>query len=334
MNKFKSGNNKPNIGIVGATGLVGRTFLQVIQERNLEYNELFLFASEKSAGAVIEYNGKKYTVQEATPNLFENLDIALFSAGGSTSLKLAPFAAENKCIVIDNSSAWRMANAVPLVVPEVNPEAINKHKYIIANPNCSTIQLVAALKPLSDKYGLKRVVCSTYQSISGAGQKGIDKLYRELEGNLDDTKPIAYSTLFHSFDEGEDFTNEEIKMINETRKIMSLPDLPIAVTCVRVPTIGGHGESVNVELNSEFEISDVMKLIANTSGLVLMDSPARDIYPTPAIVDGTDPVYVGRIRRDDSVENGLYLWVVADNVRKGAATNAVQIAELIINEKI
>ncbi len=333
MNKFKSGNNKPNIGIVGATGLVGRTFLKVIKERKLDYNELFLFASEKSAGTIIKYNEKQYIINEATSEIFKNLDIAFFSAGSDISLKLAPIAAENKCIVIDNSSAWRMKKEIPLIVPEVNPNDFNDDNYIIANPNCSTIQLVAALKPLSDKYGLKRVVCSTYQSISGAGQKGIDKLYREIEGNFLDNKKIAFSTLFHSFDVGMDFTNEEIKMINETRKILNLPDLAIAVTCVRVPTLGGHGESINVELKNDFDIKEVFDLIANTKGLVLMDNPAEDIYPTPEISNNTDEVYIGRIRRDNSVENGLYLWVVADNVRKGAATNAIQIAELIINRK-
>lgn len=330
MSKFKSGINLPNIGIVGATGLVGRTFLKVIEERRLPFNEISFYASAKSAGTKINFLNKDYIVKEATPAIFDNLDIALFSAGGSTSLKLAPFAQKKKCIVIDNSSAWRMHHDVPLVVPEVNSDELMNHDYIIANPNCSTIQLVAALKPLADKYGIKRVVCSTYQSISGAGQKGIDKLMNEIQGNSLDEKPIAFSTLFHSFDDGEVFTNEEIKMINETRKILNLPDLKIAVTCVRVPTLGGHCESVNIELQNEFEIFDVRRLFANTPGIVLMDSPDKEIYPTPSITNNTDPVYVGRIRRDDTVNNGLYLWVVADNVRKGAATNAVQIAEKLI----
>ncbi|GAB1370180.1 aspartate-semialdehyde dehydrogenase [Candidatus Kapaibacterium sp.] len=330
MSKFKSGINLPNIGIVGATGLVGRTFLKVIEERRLPFNEISFYASAKSAGTKINFLNKDYIVKEATPAIFDNLDIALFSAGGSTSLKLAPFAQKKKCIVIDNSSAWRMHHDVPLVVPEVNSDELMNHDYIIANPNCSTIQLVAALKPLADKYGIKRVVCSTYQSISGAGQKGIDKLMNEIQGNSLDEKPIAFSTLFHSFDDGEVFTNEEIKMINETRKILNLPDLKIAVTCVRVPTLGGHCESVNIELQNEFEIFDVRRLFANTPGIVLMDSPDKEIYPTPSITNNTDPVYVGRIRRDATVNNGLYLWVVADNVRKGAATNAVQIAEKLI----
>jgi aspartate-semialdehyde dehydrogenase len=334
MNKYKSGNNLPIIGIVGATGLVGRTFLNVIEERNLSYKELRLFASKNSAGKQITFRGQNLTINETTPEIFDDLDFALFSAGGSTSLKFAKIAAEKKCIVVDNSSAWRMNPEVPLVVPEVNPEALENHNYIIANPNCSTIQMVVALKPLSDKYGLKRIICSTYQSISGAGQKGIDKLENELSGKFSDEKQIAYSTLFHSFDEGETFTNEEIKMINETRKIMNLPLLPIAVTCVRVPTIGGHGESLNIELNNEFEIDEIRRIFANSNGIILMDSPERDIYPTPAIAKDTDAVYVGRIRRDSTITNGLYLWIVSDNVRKGAATNAVQIVEKILETRI
>ncbi|MBX3043075.1 MAG: aspartate-semialdehyde dehydrogenase [Candidatus Kapabacteria bacterium] len=332
MNNYKSGNSLPNIGIIGATGLVGRTFLKVIDERELPFNELSLFASARSAGMEVEFSGKTYIVKKADPSIFENLDIALFSAGGKTSKELAPFARAQKCIVIDNSSAWRMDTKVPLIVPEVNSHRISEHNYIIANPNCSTIQLVAGLKPLADNYGLKRVVCSTYQSISGAGQTGIDKLYRELEGNFDESRPIAYSTTFHTFEGEEGFTNEEIKMINETRKILEIQELPIAVTCVRVPTIGGHCESVNVELEKEFNISDIRKLLANTTGLVLMDDPSREIYATPNVVDDTDAVYISRLRRDDSVKNGLYLWIVADNIRKGAATNAVQIAEMIIGK--
>ena len=330
MNKYKSGNELPNIGIVGATGLVGRTFLKVIEERKLPFNELRLFASSRSAGEVIKFCKKDYIIEEATPDIFDNLDIALFSAGGKTSKYLAPFARDKKCLVIDNSSAWRMDSETPLIVPEVNPHVISEHNYIIANPNCSTIQLVVALKPLSDKYGLKRVICSTYQSISGAGHTGISKLYRELDGDFDESRPIAYSTTFHDFEGDDGFTNEEIKMINETRKILELPELPVAVTCVRVPTIGGHCESVNIELENDFDIKDIKKLFANTVGVVLMDDPSRAVYATPSVVSDTDPVYISRIRRDDTVKNGLYLWVVADNVRKGAATNAIQIAECVI----
>ncbi len=331
MNNYKSGNNLPNIAIVGVTGLVGRTFLQVLEERNFKFNTLRMFASRRSAGTKVNFKGNDYTVEEATPEIFKDTDIALFSAGSAISKTLAPAARESKCIVIDNSSAWRMNNEVPLVVPEVNKHALKKHNYIIANPNCSTIQLVAALKPLADKYGLNRVICSTYQSISGAGQKGIDKLYNELEGNYFDSKPIAYSLTFHDADGDEGFTNEELKMINETRKILEIQDLPVAVTCVRVPTIGGHCESVNIELSNDFNINDIRDLFANTNGMILMDDIKRDVYATPAIVNGSDYVYVSRIRRDSSTKNGLYLWVSADNVRKGAATNAVQIAEALID---
>lgn len=331
MNKFKSGRTLPNIGIIGATGLVGRTFLKVLEERKLPYANLFLFASERSAGESIKYKGKDYKIDEAKPDIFENLDIALFSAGGSASMQLAPYAQNEKCVVIDNSSAWRMHPDVPLIVPEVNPNEIYKHNYIIANPNCSTIQLVVALKPISDKFGIKRVICSTYQSISGAGQKGIDKLQKELTGNFEDSKPIAFNTLFHQFEKDSRFTNEEVKMINETRKIMNLPELPVAVTCVRLPTIGGHAESVNLELYNNFELQEIFDLLENAPGIKLIDNSEKEEYPTPFAVNNSDLVYVGRIRKDETVKNGLYLWIVADNVRKGAASNAVQIAELLIN---
>lgn len=331
MNKYKSGKKLPHIGIVGATGLVGRTFLKVIEERNLKFDKISFFASARSAGNKVDFIDKEYIIQLADKNIFDDLDIALFSAGGSVSKELAIYAQEKKCIVIDNSSAWRMDANTPLIVPEVNPNRIAEHNYIIANPNCSTIQLVVALKPLSDKYGLKRVVCSTYQSISGAGQTGLDKLNRELDGKYDESKPIAFSITFHDFEGDDGFTNEEIKMINETRKILELPELSIAVTCVRVPTVGGHCESINIELENEFELNDIRKLFENTPGVVLMDNPQNKIYATPHSVNNTDPVYISRIRRDNSVKNGLYLWIVADNIRKGAATNAVQIAEKIIN---
>jgi aspartate-semialdehyde dehydrogenase len=321
---------KYNVAVVGATGLVGRTMIKVLEERNFPVNELILLASVRSAGSKAMFNDKEITVRELTGESFKGVDIALFSAGGSISLTYAPIAASHKCIVIDNSSAWRMDPEVPLVVPEVNPEALRDHKYIIANPNCSTIQLVVPLKALQDEYGLKRVICSTYQSISGAGQKGVDKLMTEIRGEEYDNKiKYAFNTAFHPFDDNG-FTNEENKMVNETRKILGIDDLKVAVTCVRVPTLGGHSESVNIELNNPFEIHDIKKLMANTEGLILMDNPAENIYPYPLLTADKDPVYVGRIRRDDTVENGLYLWVVADNLRKGAATNAVQIAEKMV----
>lgn len=239
--------NKVNIAIVGASGLVGRTMLKVLEEQKFPIDRIGMFASSRTAGSEIEFLGQSHKIELLESDVFHGFDIALFSAGGSVSKEFAPIAAEAGCIVIDNSSAWRMVTDVPLVVPEVNPEHIKKHKGIIANPNCSTIQLVVALKPLQDEYGLKRVVCSTYQSISGAGNKGVEKLMKELGGEIGDEKPIAYSILFHPFEE-DGFTVEENKMINETRKILSNEELPLAITCVRVPTLGGHCESVNIEL--------------------------------------------------------------------------------------
>ncbi len=323
--------SKVNVAIVGAGGLVGRTMLKVLEEQKFPVDKLGLFASERSAGTEMEFKGTRHKIDLLKSEVFENYDIALFSAGGAIAKEYAPIAAEAGCIVIDNSSCWRMAPDVPLIVPEVNPEHLQGHNGIIANPNCSTIQLVVALKPLQEKYGLKRVVCSTYQSISGAGNKGVAKLMNELTGEGTDDKPIAYSVLFHPF-EDDGFTVEENKMLRETRKILGEDNLPLAFTCVRVPTLGGHCESINVELQNDFEIDDIRFLFANSNGIVLMDDIKRDLYPTPAITSDSDLVYVGRIRRDRSVGNGLYLWVVADNLRKGAATNAVQIAWLLLNK--
>ena len=321
--------DKKNIAIVGATGLVGRTMLKVLEERNFPINNLKLYASARSAGKKLNFAGKEYIVEETNENSFQDIDIALFSAGKEASKKYAPIAASNGCVVIDNSSAWRMDTAVPLVVPEVNKEVLKDYKGIIANPNCSTIQLMLVLKPLQDNYGLKRVVASTYQSISGAGQSGIDKLMSEIKNKAEiKSESIAYNTNFHTISDENGFTEEEIKMINETRKILDLPDLPIAVTCVRLPILGGHGESVNVELNKEYNINDIRELLARSENLILMDKPLENIYPTPAVSKDKDEVFVGRLRIDNSVKNGLYFWVVADNIRKGAATNAVQIAEL------
>ena len=321
---------KYNVAVVGASGLVGRTMLKVLEEREFPVDNLKLLASKRSAGKFINFKDRDYLIEELNENSFNGIDIALFSAGGDTSKIYAPFAAREKCFVIDNSSAWRMDADVPLVVPEVNPNALNNHSYIIANPNCSTIQLVVALKPIHLKYGIKRLICSTYQTVSGAGQKGVDKLMTEINGNIyDNNVKYAFNTAFHPFAENG-FTIEENKMKAEILKIMEDDSIRIAVTCVRVPTLGGHAESVNLELEHPFEIHDIKLLLANTEGIVLMDNPGENIYPTPEIVNDKDPVYVGRIRKDDSVENGLYLWVVADNLRKGAATNAVQIAEKLI----
>lgn len=325
---------KYKLAIVGATGMVGRTFIKVLEERNLPISEIFFFASSKSAGSKITFQGKEYTVEELTENSFDRgIDIALFSAGASISQKYAPIAAEKGCIVVDNSSAWRMDPSVPLVVPEVNPEDIKWNKGIIANPNCSTIQAVVALKPLYDKYGIKRIVYSTYQAVSGAGMQG----YKDLEDGLKGEAPkkfpypIANNLLPHIdvFTENG-YTKEEMKMINETRKILGDQSLRITATTVRVPVFNSHSESINVELEKPFDLEDLKNTLREAPGIIVQDDPGKNLYPMPITASGKDEVFVGRIRRDESVENGVNLWVVADNIRKGAATNAVQIAQKLI----
>jgi aspartate-semialdehyde dehydrogenase len=324
-----------NVAICGATGLVGRTMLKVLQERNFPIKSLTLLASARSVGKTISYKGEEIAVKEMTEDSFAGIDIALFSAGGKASKHFAPIAAKSGCIVIDNSSAWRMDSETPLVVPEVNAHALKNHKGIIANPNCSTIQLMVALKPIDEQYGLKRVVCSTYQSITGAGQSGIDKLESELkDDNINkESGRIAFNTMFHAFAEN-DFTEEENKMINESRKILEIPDLKFAVTCVRLPILGGHAETVVVETQKAFEIKEIKKILANTKGLELKDQPSQAVYASVNDANDNDHVFVSRIRRDESAENSFYMWVVADNVRKGAATNAVQIAEKLIEMEL
>jgi len=327
MKKFK-------IAVVGATGMVGRTFLAVLEERNLPISEIFFFASSKSAGKTITFKGKDYIVEELTENSFDRgIDIALFSAGAGTSLKFAPIAAEKGCVVIDNSSAWRMDPKVPLVVPEVNPEDIKWNNGIIANPNCSTIQAVVALKPLQMKYGLKRVIYSTYQSVSGAGMGGFMDLENGIKGEAP-TKfiyPIAGNCIPHIdvFMENG-YTKEEIKMMAETRKILNLPNLKVTATTVRVPVFYSHSESINVELEKPFDLDELKQELKSFPGIIVQDDPSNNLYPMPITAAGKDEVFVGRIRRDESVDNGVNLWVVADNIRKGAATNAVQIAQKLI----
>ena len=322
-----------NLAVVGASGMVGQTMLQVLSERKLPVENLYLFGAS-SAGREVEYNGKILTIEKLTPESFDRgIDIALFSAGGGVSKEYAPIAAKKGCVVIDNSSAWRMDPEVPLVVPEVNPEDIKRHKGIIANPNCSTIQAVVALNPLHKVFNIKRVIYSTYQSVSGAGMGGTIDLERTAQGEAPQrfTYPIAGNCIPHidNFDDNG-YTFEEIKMINETKKIMHAPEIQITATTVRVPVPVGHSESINVTFEKAFELADVRRILGEAPGIVVMDDPANNIYPTPREIAGTDPVYVGRIRRDFSADNSLNLWVVADNVRKGAATNAVQIAEVII----
>lgn len=327
---------KYNVAVVGATGMVGRTFLKVLEEKNLPVENYYLFSSARSAGSKIKFMGKEYVVEELTENSFDRgIDIALFSAGGSTSEKFAPIAASKGCIVIDNSSAWRMDPKVPLVVPEVNPQDIEWNNGIIANPNCSTIQAMVALAPLHRKYGIKRVVYSTYQAVSGAGLAGYQDLENGLKGEAPKKfpYPIAGNCLPHIdvfCDNG--YTKEEMKMVNETRKILGDDEIRITATTVRVPVFNSHSESINVELKKPFELDEVFELLRNSEGIVVQDDVKNNIYPMAITATGTDATYVGRIRRDESVDNGLNLWVVADNIRKGAATNAVQIAEKIMNK--
>lgn len=327
---------KVNLAVVGATGMVGRTFLKVLEERQLPIENFYVMASARSAGSTLTFNGKEYVVEELTEHSFDKpIDIALFSAGGSTSAKFAPIAAEHGCIVIDNSAQWRMDPEVPLVVPEVNPEDIEWNKGIIANPNCSTIQAMVALKPLDDKYKIKRVVYSTYQAVSGAGVAGWNDLENGLKGEAPKKfpHPIANNCLPH-IDVFMDnrYTKEEMKMIWETRKILHHDDLKVTATTVRVPVFDSHSESINVEFENPFDLNELIDVLRNAPGIVIEDDPENNVYPLALNAAGHDEVFVGRIRRDESVENGVNLWVVADNIRKGAATNAVQIAQEIISK--
>ena len=336
---------KIKLAVVGATGVVGQKMIEVLQEKSLPIDEYVFFASKRSAGKTLRFGDDVYVVKELTEDsLKDGFDYALFSAGGDTSLKYAPIAAENGCIVIDNSSAFRTDENVPLVVPEVNPEDIKWHKGIIANPNCSTIQAVCALKPLDAAFGIKRVVYSTYQAVSGAGSKGIHDLENGIKNyyeNIDKVNntydlekfpyPIFNNCLPHidKFLENG-YTKEEEKMINETRKILNKPNLAITATTVRVPVFNSHCESINIEFESEFELDKVFKILQNAPGIIVQDNPASETYAIPTNVSGNDEVFVSRIRRDFSIKNGLNLWVVADNIRKGAASNAVQILERLI----
>jgi aspartate-semialdehyde dehydrogenase len=322
------------IAVIGATGLVGTKMLQVLAERHFPVSELIPVASANSVGKEISFRGKSYTVQSLSNAVLAKPDIALFSAGGSISKEWAPKFAENGTYVIDNSSAWRMDPLVPLIVPEVNSEHLEPHHFIIANPNCSTIQMVMALKPLHDLYQLNRVVVSTYQSVTGTGQAAVTQLLDEREGR--ETSPvyphkIDFNVLPHIdvfLESG--YTKEEEKMMLETKKILGLPQLKITATTVRVPTLGGHSESINVSFHKEPNLIAVREALSNFPGVVVQDIPEENIYPMPISAHDKDAVFVGRLRLDLSIENGLNMWVVADNLRKGAATNAVQIAEKLI----
>ena len=327
------------LAIVGATGLVGKTILKILEEKNLPIYEYVLFSSKKSAGKIINFKGKDYTVRELTINSFvqEHFDFAIFSAGGYTSKLNSPIAAEHGCIVIDNSSAFRMDPSVPLVVPEVNPEDITKNNGIIANPNCSTIQAVLPLKVLDDNYKIKRIVYSTYQAVSGAGIYGIKDLENGIKGLPNEKFPHQiYNNCLPHIDDFLDngYTKEEEKMINETRKILHKPDMPITATTVRVPVFNCHSESINIELENDFTLDDVRKELKSFNGIKVIDDIKNNLYPLACNCSGFDEVFVGRIRRDNSVKYGLNLWVVADNIRKGAATNAIQILEKMIKNGV
>lgn len=336
---------KYNVAILGATGAVGTEFLKLIEERNFPYAELRLLASKRSAGKQIEFMGKTYTVQEATKDSFAGIDIALF-AGGSVSKEFAPYAVEAGAVVIDNSSAFRMDPEVPLVVPEVNPQAILKHKGIIANPNCSTIIMVMALKPLYDMAKIKRIVVSTYQAVSGAGKEGIDELTDQVKDFADGKEMVAnilpsaslakhYPIAFNLIPQIDVFmdnlyTKEEMKMVNETRKIFDDYDMRITATTVRVPVYRSHSESINVEFENDLNLDEMQKALAAFPGVQVIDNPQEQLYPMPLYTSEKDDVYVGRLRRDESNEKTFNMWVVGDQIRKGAALNTLQIAETII----
>ena len=327
------------VAVAGATGAVGNEMINILEERNFPVEKLILLASERSEGKTLSFRRKETNINVLDKDSFNGVDIALFSAGASRSLEFAPIAAKSGAVVIDNSSAFRMAPDVPLVVPEVNPHAIKRHKGIIANPNCSTIQMVVALKPLHDAARIKRIIVTTFQSTSGTGKKAMDELLEQTKAilNFQDVKcevyphQIAFNCLPHIdvfLDNG--YTKEEMKMVNETRKIMEDDSIKITATTVRVPVFRGHSESVNIETEKKLTPNEARAILSAAPGVIVYDDPSRNIYPLPVDATGKDEVYVGRIRQDESVRNGLNLWIVSDNLRKGAALNAIQIAEYLI----
>jgi len=339
-----------NVAVLGATGAVGEKILKLLEEKDFPLKELKLLSSKRSAGKKINFKNKEITVEEATSDSFEGVDIALFSAGGSISKKFAPEAVKHGAVVVDNTSAYRMDEDVPLVVPEVNKEDIKSHQGIIANPNCSTIQMVAALKPMQDTFGLNRVIVSTYQAVSGAGAQANKELEAQSRDFLDDKElhaellpvkgdkkhyPIAFNALpqIDVFQENG-YTFEEMKMINETKKIMHAPDLSVAATCVRLPFFTSHAESVYIEIEKEgVTVDDLWKALENAEGVILQDDPATQTYPTPLSAETKEEVFVGRVRKDPDHDKGFHLWVVSDNLMKGAALNTVQIAQSLIENK-
>ncbi|WP_026953139.1 aspartate-semialdehyde dehydrogenase [Algoriphagus mannitolivorans] len=327
------------LAVVGATGLVGTEILEVLDEHNFPYDELLLVASERSVGKQIEYKGKKHTIVGLADAVAAKPEIAIFSAGGSTSLEWAPKFAEVGTVVVDNSSAWRMDPSKKLVVPEINAKELTKEDKIIANPNCSTIQMVLALEPLRNRYGIKRIVVSTYQSVTGTGKAAVDQMMAERAG--ESNPPMVYP---HKIDmnvlphidvfQPNGYTKEEMKMINETKKIFSDDTIQVTSTTVRIPTMGGHSEAVNVEFKQDFDLAEVRALLEATPGVIVQDDPTNFVYPMPINAHKKDEVFVGRLRRDESQPNTLNMWIVADNLRKGAATNAVQIAEYLLENKL
>ncbi len=330
-----------NVAVVGATGLVGRKMIETLEKRNFPIKSIKLLASERSKGKTLTFKGEEIPVEVLDENSFKGVEIALFSAGGATSKKFAPIAAKDGCVVVDNSSAWRMDPEVPLVVPEVNPQDIKKHKGIIANPNCSTIQMVVVLKPIHDVAKIKRVVVSTYQAVSGAGQKAVQELLDQIkayaEGRPLEVKVFPHQILFNCIPqipqsnafEQNGYTNEEMKMVNETKKIMGDPSIQVTATTVRVPVLNSHSESVNIETEKKLTAQEVRDILSKAPGVIVMDDPANQVYPLATVASGRWETFVGRIREDISHPSAIDLWIVADNLLKGAAYNAVQIAELL-----
>lgn len=335
--------NALRVGVVGATGAVGREMLKTLEQRNFPAAQVRALASSRSAGLNVPFRDGQLTVEELTENSFQDMDLALFSAGGGTSEKFAPIAAKAGCVVVDNSSAWRMDPQVPLVVPEVNPDDLSRHKGIIANPNCSTIQMVVVLKPLHDVGRITRVVVSTYQAVSGTGQKAVRELETQVRQMFNMQEPeaqvypyqIAFNCLPHiDVFLDNDYTKEEMKMVLETKKIMGDDSIRLTATTVRVPVFYGHSESVNVETEKKITPAEARAILSQAPGVKVLDNPREKIYPMPIHAAGEDLTFVGRIREDETIANGLNLWIVADNLRKGAALNAVQIAEVLVERDL
>jgi aspartate-semialdehyde dehydrogenase len=333
------------VAVVGATGAVGSTMLGIMRERSFPADEVVAFASERSAGRTIDFGDQTLEVRALSPESIQGFDIALFSAGGTTSGEWAPRFVDAGAVVVDNSSRWRMNGDVPLVVSEVNPDALDGHSGIIANPNCSTMQMVVALKPILDAAGIERLVITTMQSVSGTGQRAVEELHDQTQAVIDAkevAKPVMYPhqiafnvlPVAGSFPDGSDYTDEELKLVNETRKILSQPDIGVSATCTRVPVYTGHSESVNVQTRSPLSPEECRDLLSAAPGLAVLDDPPNGVYPLAIDAAGRDEVLVGRIRRDPSHERCLNLWIVGDNLRKGAATNAVQVAELLVERDL